>query len=388
MFTLTREDQRISMPNNPQNLTGDQSKNISDLNPQELEWQEREAALRTLMGSHPANLEALRQFGLLRKEQKRFPEAVSAFGKLLGKKPDDLSAQLSRIECQLEAGDGIAARLFALQAMRSVGQQSENIEFLMALAKCFLGVEDYSASAEACRRVLRLDAGNISATDCLGIASTKLKQKTPATPPPPCRQEPVRPRESKLAHQYLDGLKGLEIGGGAHNAFGLKTRNVDYCADLTTIFKLEEIKRCGEAMKVDLVAPGDELPLPADSEDFVISSHVIEHFFDPIKAIKEWLRVVRPDGYVFIIAPHKERTFDRERARTPLQELLDRHNGKIPRPAADTHEHYSVWITEDLLELSRHLEWNVVAFQDMDDKVGNGFTIVLKKAPKPVGDPD
>ena len=34
-------------------------------------------------------------------------------------------------------------------------------------------------------------------------------------------------QESQLAHQLLDGLTGLEIGGAAHNAFGLDTMNVD-----------------------------------------------------------------------------------------------------------------------------------------------------------------
>lgn len=33
--------------------------------------------------------------------------------------------------------------------------------------------------------------------------------------------------ESALAHKYLDGLKGIEIGGAAHNSFGLDTINVD-----------------------------------------------------------------------------------------------------------------------------------------------------------------
>ena len=33
--------------------------------------------------------------------------------------------------------------------------------------------------------------------------------------------------ESKIAHQYLDHLKGIEIGEAAHNAFGLNTINVD-----------------------------------------------------------------------------------------------------------------------------------------------------------------
>ena len=55
-------------------------------------------------------------------------------------------------------------------------------------------------------------------------------------------------RESTLAHNYLDGLVGIEIGGSAHNAFGLKTRNVDYTADMNTVYKQAEVKMCGEAM--------------------------------------------------------------------------------------------------------------------------------------------
>ncbi len=43
-------------------------------------------------------------------------------------------------------------------------------------------------------------------------------------------------RESQLAHKYLDGLKGLEIGGSEHNSFGLDTLNVDYTDDMTTVF--------------------------------------------------------------------------------------------------------------------------------------------------------
>ena len=98
-------------------------------------------------------------------------------------------------------------------------------------------------------------------------------------------------KESALAHQLLDGLEGLEIGGSAHNSFGLKTRNVDNTNELTC-FKQEEIKLCGESLPVDIVSPGDQLPLEDNSVDFVVSSHVIEHFPDPIKALQ---RVV-PSG--------------------------------------------------------------------------------------------
>ena len=187
--------------------------------------------------------------------------------------------------------------------------------------------------------------------------------------------------ESQLAHRFLDGLEGLEIGGSAHNPFGLRTRNVDYTDDMTTSFKLDEARLCGRALPVDIVSPGDRLPFPDASVDFVISSHVLEHFFDPIGALKEWYRVVRPKGFIFAIVPHKERTFDKERPRTGLVELIARHERRLQvAEGADLHGHHSVWITEDVVELIRYLGWTLVAVQDRDDKVGNGFTFVVQKA--------
>jgi SAM-dependent methyltransferase len=182
--------------------------------------------------------------------------------------------------------------------------------------------------------------------------------------------------ESALAHQLLDGLVGLEVGGAYHNAFGLDTLNVDYTADMTTVFKLQEVNLCGEAMPVDIVAPGDALPVEDKSVDFVISSHVIEHFFDPIKAIKEWLRVSR--RYVFIICPLPTALeSDREKEITPLQELIDRHAGKIPAPEVDTHEHYTRWGPQDFANMCMAYGWEICAVEPIDRKVGNGFTIVI-----------
>ncbi len=183
--------------------------------------------------------------------------------------------------------------------------------------------------------------------------------------------------ESALAHEYLDGLQGLEIGGSAHNPFGLDTRNVDYTVEENQYKKLEK-KFMGEALKVDIVAPGDAIPLADGSQDFVISAHVIEHFPDPIKALKEWYRLIRPGGYIFMIVPHKERTFDKDEPRTTLQELIDRHEGRIV-PQPNKNDHHSVWITEDMVELMKYLGWEIVRVEEKDDKVGNGFTVIIRK---------
>lgn len=189
-------------------------------------------------------------------------------------------------------------------------------------------------------------------------------------------------QESALAHSLLDGKEGIEIGASAHNPFGLNTKNVGRDTK-GTVYEQEEIKLCGEAAKLEIVCEGDNLTLPDCSVDFVISSHVLEHFRDPIKAIKEWLRVVKPGGLVFVIFPHKERTFDKDKPRTTLADLLARHEETLAgkgtgAPVPD--EHHTIWYLADALELCSRMGWTVLTTQDPDDKVGNGFTFVIQKA--------
>ena len=186
-------------------------------------------------------------------------------------------------------------------------------------------------------------------------------------------------KDSALAHYFLDGKEGVEIGGAAHNPFNIAgCKNVDYTDSMETIFKKAEIANCGEAMKVDIVADGAKLPFASESLDYIVSSHVMEHFYDPIGVLEHWMEILRPGGIIFAIIPHKDRTFDTNRKCTTQKELVQRHmnpNLKIE----DTHEHYSVWRTADFLEMCKHMGLNVVASQDIDDKVGNGFTVVIRK---------
>ncbi len=90
----------------------------------------------------------------------------------------------------------------------------------------------------------------------------------------------IRFSESDLAFRYLDGLTGLEIGTSAHNPFGLDTKNVDNVED--NHYKRLERGFVGRSASIDIIASGDDIPLPDGSQDFVVSAHVIEHFPDPI----------------------------------------------------------------------------------------------------------
>lgn len=186
-------------------------------------------------------------------------------------------------------------------------------------------------------------------------------------------------KESKLAHKYLDGLAGVEIGGSAHNPFNIPgCKNVDFTDDPNTRFKKMEIESCGKYLPVDIVAFGDNLPFDDNSLDYVVSSHVIEHFKNPLKALREWYRVIKVNGYIFIICPHKMRTTDINKPRTTLRELIKRDEEGIDL-SEDIHTHYNFWITEDLVEICKYLKYKIVEVHDVDDKVGNGFTIIIQK---------
>lgn len=182
--------------------------------------------------------------------------------------------------------------------------------------------------------------------------------------------------ESKVAHKYLDNLRGIEIGGGAHNGWGLNILNVDYC-DPPNGNGSDDV--VGEFLPVHVVAPGDNLPFKDKTFDFVINSHVLEHFFDPIGTMKEWTRVATQ--YIVMIMPHKDRCNDRDRPVTTIRELWDRHTGKTKQSSVggpDVDDHHNVWTTQAFQQLCNFLNYDVVECLDVDDKVGNGFMVVIK----------
>jgi SAM-dependent methyltransferase len=182
---------------------------------------------------------------------------------------------------------------------------------------------------------------------------------------------------SRHAHRWVGGMKGIEIGGAAHNPFGLDTINVDRLhhndPDFAHYAK-EQFRLCGEVMKVDVVAPGDCLPFEDKSFDFVISSHVIEHFFDPLAALKEWARVARK--YIYIICPHRDALpSDVAKPLTPLSEHIKRHEGNVKKKATD--EHHSRWTPASFVGMCKHYGFQVCDVLMRDDKVGNGFAVVI-----------
>jgi SAM-dependent methyltransferase len=58
-----------------------------------------------------------------------------------------------------------------------------------------------------------------------------------------------------------------------------------------------------------------------DAYDALLASHVLEHLANPLGALNEWQRVVRPGGHVLLAMPHHEGTFDHRRPVTSVEHM-------------------------------------------------------------------
>jgi ubiquinone/menaquinone biosynthesis C-methylase UbiE len=53
----------------------------------------------------------------------------------------------------------------------------------------------------------------------------------------------------------------------------------------------------------DICGDGALLPFKDNSVDYLVARHNFEHYEDPRSVLKEWGRVVKPDGIVGIVLP-------------------------------------------------------------------------------------
>ena len=96
-----------------------------------------------------------------------------------------------------------------------------------------------------------------------------------------------------------------------------------------------------------------------NSYDFIYSSHCLEHMVDVKESLKNWARVVKPGGYLYIIVPDWERyeLFNwpsRFNGDHKQSFSLDHTREKVGR---DTH-----WNIKDLNDLGKDLSLKLIDF--------------------------
>ena len=62
--------------------------------------------------------------------------------------------------------------------------------------------------------------------------------------------------------------------------------------------------------------------------DFVLSSHNLEHIANPIRALKEWKRVVKAGGAIITVLPDYRHTFDHRRQPTTVRHMVEDYDSE------------------------------------------------------------
>lgn len=145
-----------------------------------------------------------------------------------------------------------------------------------------------------------------------------------------------------LASRFLHGA-GIEIGALHHPLSLPRSARVKYVDRMG----VDGLRRhypelCDKRLvDVDIIADGELLePIFDGSQDFVIANHFLEHTQNPLLCLSNLLRVLRPDGVLFLALPDKRYTFDIDRPVTPFEHILgDFHEGPERSRAA----HFREW---------------------------------------------
>lgn len=134
----------------------------------------------------------------------------------------------------------------------------------------------------------------------------------------------------------FEGKTGIEIGGATHLFASIYEKclscdNVNFSSSTiwwkneTNDFRYEN-KILGKVWITDAT---DMYQIENEKYDFLLSSNNLEHIANPLKALKEFARVVKTGGIVFIIVPQKKDTFDHKREYTTFEHLVEDYVNNI-----------------------------------------------------------
>ena len=115
---------------------------------------------------------------------------------------------------------------------------------------------------------------------------------------------------------WARGKDVLRIGGSITHPYQVQLAQAQRVFDTNS--------QTGYTANVDLLLDAHRMPSLKDGEfDAVCSAHTIEHLINPLLALEEWRRVLKPGGLILSVVPNKEKTFDHKRPLTTLEHLIE-----------------------------------------------------------------
>ncbi len=137
---------------------------------------------------------------------------------------------------------------------------------------------------------------------------------------------------------HLEEKHGLEIGGpsgilgdeGPLPVYRVLA-SLDNCQYSAQTIWTGEVQEGGTFRYHPQRAPGHQIiceasdlkPVKDSSYDCVLASHCLEHVANPFRALGEWRRVLKNNGVLLLLLPHRDGTFDWRRPSTTIAHMIE-----------------------------------------------------------------
>lgn len=198
-------------------------------------------------------------------------------------------------------------------------------------------------------------------------------------------------------HRLLDRKKlyrlctgnGIEIGPGLNPQIKSSDRvNVKYIEQATPdewekLYGIDAKKTVDPKLWNDyVIGNANSIPVKSNSQNFIFSSHLVEHLANPLGHLEYWGTLLKKGGVIVAIIPDKSGCKDYVFKESSFEEIEEEYKSRLTEP---TLAHYQRWSKYrmphsnalDLMEAGRSIHVHFYTPQSMQD--------ILKKMIRSIG---
>ncbi len=127
---------------------------------------------------------------------------------------------------------------------------------------------------------------------------------------PPWQKTYIERIKFSLLDKNFKGSKLIDIASGSgYVAIEMAKMGIEVIASDITEESLKFIEKCKEKFSLKnldlIICSADKIPIRSNSVDYAVANAILEHLVNERKAIKEWKRIVKPQGKIFLTVPIK-----------------------------------------------------------------------------------
>ena len=276
-------------------------------NKQTSEFTSKYASDNPIKKNEKVNPKALVEIAQIHVKQQNYFDAFLLLQKVLKENPFHISAleqnrilnekiEARRNEKKWSSKKSVATLLSAESAIENqklaeaknklteiLNVEPQNVEALNNLAVTNILEKQYESAAELLKSILMIDDTNeVALENYRYLVENNFVNEN---------------KEINWEYGFLEYCKGkgIEIGSGGKPLPRLNSLQVDLVDDYN-----------GFKYHVDYLAAADDLSFAENgSFDYIIHSNMLEHLANPVKALIEWHRIIKPNGILYMIVPDK-----------------------------------------------------------------------------------